>query len=878
MPVPGSAVDFGKGIGAQGLLASLDKPPVYIQASTSPVGLDSFKVTLSAPAYPGGELPAGPVTYRWDFSDGTSATGQTVTHEFQTPGQRQVAVTVTTVDRQVAVKTPLLVDVAFDNALVNLGGSGGTLAWVGTPSYAAGKTGAAASFKAGTPDLVTLSNANGELAGMEQLTLSFDFRSDGLTAARPLWVHTAYGIAFDSNGTINLFLNTGGGFGTVVAVKAPQAFDGKWHTLSASYDSVTGAATLFLDGAAIGSKGGLSGRVVPSTRPLTVGADNWGKTFNGQIDNLHIYRAIVPPAQEPKVLDGLRQRKGAGLFGDDGANQLAGAGGDDTLVGGLGADHLKGDAGNDTFLYRTAAESTPAALDTIAGFDGAGAATGDVIDVSALGSLSWIGAASFSGGRQLRVQQSGSDVLAQIDSNGDRVADWQVLIQNASASQFTAADFIVAGASSPPPPPPAPTPEPTPAPAPAPTPQPGSGPTTGNDSLTGTAGSDVIDALAGNDTVEGLGGHDVLTGGAGNDRLFGGDGNDTLIGGAGDDLLDGGAGTDSVSFAGSASAVVVNLLLGTATGDGNDTLVGVENVTGSAHADKITGDAGNNWISGGLGDDTLEGGFGLDTVSFADAAQGVSVNLLWATATGQGNDVLRGFETVNGSNFNDTITGDGGSNMLIGGRGDDVLDGGVGNDTLLGGAGNDTLIGGSGIDVVHYGAAPAGVTVNLTIGTASGDGSDTLISIESVTGSKYGDLLIGDLGNNTLTGDAGNDTLDGGDGNDNLNGGAGEDLLISGRGRDILYGGEGADRFRFQLGDSSDDIRDFEAGIDKIELSGFGISSWDQLAGKMFESRGITTIFLSGSDVLKLTGVTLASLSADDFIFHATAGVDDLLL
>ena len=61
------------------------------------------------------------------------------------------------------------------------------------------------------------------------------------------------------------------------------------------------------------------------------------------------------------------------------------------------------------------------------------------------------------------------------------------------------------------------------------------------------------------------------------------------------------------------------------------------------------------------------------------------------------------------------------------------------------------------------------VHVDLSSGIAQDGfgGTDTLVNIESVRGSDFGnDTLIGDAGDNTLDGRAGDDTLIGGDGTD----------------------------------------------------------------------------------------------------------------
>ncbi|MGH2682930.1 MAG: peptidoglycan DD-metalloendopeptidase family protein [Actinomycetota bacterium] len=160
--------------------------------------------------------------------------------------------------------------------------------------------------------------------------------------------------------------------------------------------------------------------------------------------------------------------------------------------------------------------------------------------------------------------------------------------------------------------------------------------TRGDDVLVGTSGNDVIVARAGDDRVEGRGGndricagrgHDVILGGKGADRLLGGRGADhisgggaadVLDGGEGVDLLDGGAGIDRATYARAAGPVTLHLGEGTASGQGEDTLVEVEDVVGSPLGDAITGDAGPNRLYGLGGDDVLDGGEGKDLVDGGD--------------------------------------------------------------------------------------------------------------------------------------------------------------------------------------------------------------------------------------------------------------------
>ncbi|WP_342237921.1 calcium-binding protein [Inquilinus sp. OTU3971] len=267
-----------------------------------------------------------------------------------------------------------------------------------------------------------------------------------------------------------------------------------------------------------------------------------------------------------------------------------------------------------------------------------------------------------------------------------------------------------------------------------------------------------------------------------NNHLFGLAGADTLNGGYGDDVLDGGAGADRMfgapgfdiaDYSASSAGVTVDLTAGTGMGGDaqGDTLIDIENVTGSQGKDILIGTAGTNVLAGWGGDDvlrgkagadTLDGGAGSDIASYYTSAAGVTVNLATGTVSGgdaQG-DTLIGVESLGGSNQgNDSLVGSAGANTLSGWGGDDVLRGGAGADHLDGGAGADTA---------SYYTGSVGVTVNLSTGTGSGGDAqgDILVGIENVNGSTGADQITGNALANALNGWAGQDVLRGGGGAD----------------------------------------------------------------------------------------------------------------
>jgi len=256
--------------------------------------------------------------------------------------------------------------------------------------------------------------------------------------------------------------------------------------------------------------------------------------------------------------------------------------------------------------------------------------------------------------------------------------------------------------------------------------------------------------------------------------------------------------------------------------------------------DNLIGSDFDDKFAGSNGSDSFDGGLGSDLLSFNGYGQAVTVNLATGTAiTTSGTSTIVNVEDVEGTRFNDTLTGNSGANQLQGFAGDDRLDGGTGIDTAV------------------YLDAAAAVNVSLVTGTATGgSGSDTLISIERVVGSRFNDTLVGSSGNESFLGGFGNDSIDGGAGFDTVeynlvgsavtvnlisgttSGGAGIDSLtrvegiigslfgdtltgnaevnhiFAGNGNDVVRGGAGNDLI---YGEAGNDTLAGDAGNDLIE-------------------------------------------------------------
>jgi Ca2+-binding RTX toxin-like protein len=442
----------------------------------------------------------------------------------------------------------------------------------------------------------------------------------------------------------------------------------------------------------------------------------------------------------------------------------------------------------------------------------------------------------------------------------------------------------------------------------------------GNDWFEGGGGDDILSGNLGDDHLDGGDGDDELDGGMGSDTMIGGAGNDTyrvqqsgdvvteaanagidtvllhlstytlpsnvenvdaryatgpisitgnalnnfIIMGYGAVSVNGGAGIDTVSYQ-SNGAVTVDLTTwvhGGAAAD--DTLTGIENLTGSSGDDVLRGNGSVNIFDGALGADTMVGRAGSD-IYYVDDSGDVVVevagggnfdevrirnlssyalpdyvekltSLTDSAFTGTGNGLAN---EMTGTNAVDTFYAGAGADTLNGGGGNDLLYGQGDHDVLNGGAGNDTMAGGLGNDTYYVEAAGDSVVELL------GEGIDQVYTSLSVyvlgayvehltytgsgnfdgTGSGANNIMVSQGGNDVLNGLSGADQLFGNAGDDVLNGGTGEDLLVGGPGADLLTGGYEGDTFQINDGDSglgadADRITDFVQIVERIDLRG----------------------------------------------------------
>jgi Ca2+-binding RTX toxin-like protein len=391
------------------------------------------------------------------------------------------------------------------------------------------------------------------------------------------------------------------------------------------------------------------------------------------------------------------------IYGLAGGDVINGGGGDDVIVGGTGKDMMTGGAGHDRFVFETVADSQVGGSyrDVIQDFTHGQ----DVIDLSAIDAdagtaahdmFSWIGTSNFSGvAGQLHFQVVGSYTVISGDTNGDKVADFEIGI--AGNVSLSSSDFLFG--------------------APLPT----AAALMGWSSVADVPNFNAHNDITGSSVVDylkGSTGADYITGGQGNDWISAGAGDDVIQGGAGRDYLTGGAGADTFYYAnvsefgdlitdftsGQDKIYLANLNgLPIAAKDASWSWLGTGNFTGHALELHYYQSGGSTFVAADLDGDKktdiqleLTGQIDLKGSDFVVGTNGTADVSSGAPSQAPANPNVitgtSGADTLNGTAAADSITGGAGNDKISGGAGDDVIYGGLGTDTLTGGAGHDHFV------------------------------------------------------------------------------------------------------------------------------------------------------------------------------------------
>ncbi|WP_407493675.1 calcium-binding protein [Pseudooceanicola sp. MF1-13] len=143
------------------------------------------------------------------------------------------------------------------------------------------------------------------------------------------------------------------------------------------------------------------------------------------------------------------------------------------------------------------------------------------------------------------------------------------------------------------------------------------------------------------------------------------------------------------------------------------------------------------------------------------------------------------------------------------------------------------------------------------------------LTLARVDTSAIAGSVIGAASGEALTGGAQNDLIWGNGGNDTLSGGDGDDVLSGGDGRDILTGGAGADTFIFDRDFMRDEVRDFELGVDRLD-----VSDW----GRIYDASSLTVQERYDGAILQYQDQSLRLISHDGQRINAEDITNDMFL
>ena len=541
------------------------------------------------------------------------------------------------------------------------------------------------------------------------------------------------------------------------------------------------------------------------------------------------------------------------LTGNERANYIVGASGNDIINGGLGADTMSGSSGNDKYYVDNAGdrvfEAVNGGSDTVyakidytlaAGqgveflrVDGSAALTltGNELANGLLGGAGddilngGGGSDELDGGQGADVMTGGSGTNRYtIDNAGDQViaavgAGFDVV---ATRIDYTLAvgqeiEFLETSFAS--------------------------------LTLTGNEFGNYLRAASGSNVLYGEGGNDTLDGGKDADAMIGGSGNDIYyVDNAADQAIEAsGEGSDDVyarvNYTLAAGQEIETLRVDPSAGLG---LKAGLTLTGNELANSLIGAALNDILNGATGADMMAGGAGSDTYyvdnagdqvieAIGSGSDTVLASVDYALAAGQSIEFLQAAVsglTLTGNELGNNVIGASGREILYGAAGDDSLNGHEGADTMTGGSGNDNYYvdnaGDRAIEATGEGndSVYAGVDYRLAAGQEIEVLRVNAAAGLTLSGNEIDNILYGysfAAFDDHLSGLAGNDVIYGYAGNDLLHGGAGDDVLYGATGNDALNGAGGVDK---AYGGAGDDSYTIDASADEaVELANEGVDT-----------------------------------------------------
>jgi parallel beta-helix repeat protein len=317
-------------------------------------------------------------TYIWDFGDGTTATGQVVTHSFTNYAEQNVTLRVikdgeeSTFKASPSTFNPLLVSIDFDKG-INDSSSYHTSINANAGALVAHDNGNAYAISNTAP--LELTRANAQIYNLDQMGISFDFKRtmEPGDSGQIFNLMKSFTLSMKTDGSLVFSLTDASG--TAVSMTASKAItDTQWHKIGLSYDSIHDSTVLYVDGIAVAHTDAAGITAPVQSWGLTFGTYSWGDSAGGYVDNIKIVSdplsgtgTQVPPVAHPETPAPLplyddtppaqaahydsyytgTDKADTGPRDRGGDNFMSLGGGDDRIDAGAGNDYILGGDGND---------------------------------------------------------------------------------------------------------------------------------------------------------------------------------------------------------------------------------------------------------------------------------------------------------------------------------------------------------------------------------------------------------------------------------------------------------------------------------------------------------------------------------------------------
>ncbi len=254
-----------------------------------------------------GEIDLSGADITWDFGDGTTGTGDGVSHAYDNAGRYDVTGTirladgeVVTVTKTVDVFTPNALLANFETGIADVSAIENDVLMVGDLRLEEGRFGQA--LRLGTTDAKVEFIRSDEIIENDAFSISLAFQKDGGSGTNSdtgqlIYFSGTAHMSVGDEGQLSFSGKTSTGQNIRLGTESAAIEDGGWHQVTYTFSSETGTAVLYLDGVEVDRQDDLTGiQHTTGGHDLHLGGRVSGG-FGGLMDELSFTRVALTPKE-----------------------------------------------------------------------------------------------------------------------------------------------------------------------------------------------------------------------------------------------------------------------------------------------------------------------------------------------------------------------------------------------------------------------------------------------------------------------------------------------------------------------------------------------------------------------------------------------------